>query len=84
MRDAHPDPPNSRAPDVQCHNGWLVRPAVALCTPAMGGLMSLTSEVAGATTRSAVSGARRENGATQDAALESQLKDDSNGSRYGS
>ena len=49
-----------------------------------GGLMSLTSEVAGATTRSAVSGARREKGATQDAALESQLKDDSNGSRYGS
>ena len=60
MRDAQPDPPNSRTPDVQCHNGWLVRPAkVALCTRAMGGLMSLTSEVAGATTRSAVSGARR-------------------------
>ena len=39
--------------------------------------MSLPSEVAGATTRSAVSGARREKGATQHAALESQLKDDS-------
>ena len=45
--DAHPDLPNCRAPDVQCHNGWLVRPAkVTLCTRAMGDLMSLTSDVA--------------------------------------